>query len=150
MHLRSLRPFLAAALVPCVLSVPSLAASALRAVTFQKITLTDQYLADGINAADIDRDGHVDIVAGPYWYAGPAFKTKHEFYPMVPQPVEEKPSNSMFSFVHDFNGDGWPDILVLGRVLFHEAYWYQNPGKGAVTTAGTLWKKHLVSPRVFG
>jgi hypothetical protein len=118
-------------------------------VTFQKITLTDQYLCDGINAADIDRDGHVDVIAGPYWYAGPDFRKKHEFYPMVPQPVEEKPTNSMFSFIRDFNGDGWPDILVLGRVLFHEANWYQNPGKGAVTSPG-IWKRHLVSPRVFG
>jgi len=118
-------------------------------VTFKKITLTDQYLCDGINAVDIDRDGHVDVVAGPYWYAGPGFTTKHEFYPMVPQPVEEKPTNSMFTFIHDFNADGWPDILVLGRVLFHEANWYENPGPGAVT-GGKLWRKHLVSPRVFG
>jgi hypothetical protein len=43
-------------------------------VTFQKITLTDQYLCDGITAADIDRDGHVDVIAGPYWYAGPDFR----------------------------------------------------------------------------
>ncbi|MEY2878494.1 MAG: hypothetical protein RLZZ15_874, partial [Verrucomicrobiota bacterium] len=74
------------------------AAAPASSVTFKKITLTDQYLCDGINAADIDRDGHVDIVAGPYWYAGPDFKVKHEFYPMVPQPVEEKPTNSMFTF----------------------------------------------------
>jgi hypothetical protein len=118
-------------------------------VSFKKIVLSDQYLCDGINAADLNRDGHVDIIAGPYWYAGPDFKTKREFYPMVPQPVDEKPSNSMFSFTHDFDGDGWLDILVLGRVLFHEAFWYKNPGKGAVDQ-GTLWKKHLVSPRVFG
>lgn len=146
MHLRRLLPFLAFVLfVPFLRSAPARSSP----VTFQKIVLTDQYLCDGINAADIDRDGHVDIVAGPYWYAGPDFKTKHEFYPMVPQPVEEKPSNSMFTWVYDFNGDGWPDILVLGRVLFHEAYWYENPGKAAVTQSG-VWKKHLVAPRVFG
>ena len=130
-------------------AMPLLAAPA-SPVSFKKIVLNDQYLCDGINAADLNRDGKVDIIAGPYWYAGPDFKTKHEFYPMVPQPVDEKPSNSMFSFVYDFDADGWPDILVLGRVLFHEAFWYKNPGKGAVDQPGTPWKKHLVSPRVFG
>lgn len=135
---------LAALLAPLAL------AAAERTVRFEKIVLTDRYLCDGINAGDFNRDGKMDVVAGPYWYAGPDFKTKHEFYPMVPQPLEEKPTNSMFSFVYDFNGDGWPDILVLGRVLFHEANWYQNPGQDAVTNRGTLWKKHFVSPRVFG
>lgn len=151
MHLRLPSALFALSAFQLLLAVPAAhaAAPASQKVTFQKITLTDQYLCDGINAADIDRDGHVDIVAGPYWYAGPDFKTKREFYPMVPQPVEEKPSNSMFTFVHDFNGDGWPDILVLGRVLFHEAYWFQNPGKGAVTQP-SVWKKHFVSQRVFG
>ena len=58
--------FAAAALVMTAALCP--AAPALRPgapVTFQKITLTDQYLCDGINAADIDRDGHVDVIACP-------------------------------------------------------------------------------------
>lgn len=145
MHLR----FASACLV---LAAPQflVAASPPQSVAFQKITLTDQYLSDGINAADLNRDGHVDVIAGPYWYAGPDFKTKREFYPMVPQPVDDKPTNSMFTFVYDFDGDGWSDILVLGRVLFHEAYWYRNPGQGSVTAVGTHWKRSLVSPRVFG
>ncbi len=144
-----LGPFTAALILTAAPCPAAPAAQPGAAVTFKKITLTDQYLCDGINAVDIDRDGHVDVVAGPYWYAGPGFTTKHEFYPMVPQPLEEKPTNSMFTFIHDFNADGWPDILVLGRVLFHEANWYENPGRGAVT-GGKVWRKHLVSPRVFG
>ncbi|MDO8543192.1 MAG: VCBS repeat-containing protein [Opitutaceae bacterium] len=128
----------------------SLVAAPGRPVRFEKVVLTDQYLCDGINAADFNRDGHIDVVAGPYWYEGPGFKTKHEFFPMVPQPIEEKPTNSMFSFVYDFDGDGWTDILVLGRVLFNEAYWYRNPGATAVMDPGTRWKRSLVSPRVFG
>ena len=52
----------------------------------------------------------------------------------------------MFSLVHDFNGDGWLDILVLGRVHVHQAYWYQNPGP----PGKELWKKHFVADRVKG
>src|SRR5687768_14133595 len=114
-------------------------------VRFEKTVLTDQYLCDGINTGDFNRDGRPDIVAGPYWYEGPGFKTRHEFYPALPQALEEMPSNSMFSFVYDFNADGWPDILVLGRVLHHEAFWYENPqGKSG------LWRKHFAVHRVFG
>ena len=121
-----------------------------RELTFQKLTLTGEYLCDGVNAADINRDGKPDVIAGPYWYAGPDFKTRHTFYEPVPQPIEEKPTNSMFTFPHDFNGDGNIDLLVLGRVLFHEAFWYENPGKDAVTKPDARWKKHFVSQRVFG
>ena len=121
------------------------AAQAALPVRFEKIVLTDQYLCDGINAGDFNRDGKPDIVAGPYWYAGPDFKQRHEFYPMTPQALEANPSNSLFSFVYDFNGDTWPDILVLGRVLHHQAFWYENPqGK-----AGP-WKQHFVTHRVYG
>jgi len=115
------------------------------AVGFKKQTLTPQYYADGIHTGDFNRDGHADIVAGPCWYEGPAFTKSHEFYPAVALPPEKSPSDSMFSFVHDFSGDGWPDILVLGRVHLHAAYWYENP-----QGAGKPWKKHYAFERVQG
>jgi hypothetical protein len=125
----------------------TLSAADEQSVRFEKIVLTDQYLCDGISAGDFNRDGKKDVVAGPYWYEGPSFKTKHEFYPMVPQAVEEKPTDSMFSFVADFNGDGWSDILVVGRVMHHEGFWYENPGRA---DTGAVWKKHFVAPRIQG
>ena len=114
-------------------------------VTFEKHVLTDQYYCDGINAGDINRDGRPDIVAGPFWYEGPDFRKKHEFYPAVALEPATSPSNSLFSWVYDFNRDGWPDILVLGRVHLHPAYWYENPRGGE-----GLWKKHFVFERIQG
>jgi hypothetical protein len=114
-------------------------------VTWQKIVLTDKYYCDGINTGDFNRDGKIDIVAGPFWYAGPEFKEANAFYPPQVFPTEPSPTDSMFSYVWDFNGDGWDDILVLGRVHLHQAFWYENPqGK-----AGN-WKKHFAFHRVQG
>ena len=109
-----------------------------------KQTLTDDYLCDGINAGDFDRDGHLDIVAGPRIYGGPDFRRWRDFYPAKIFPTKPSPTDSLFSFVHDFNSDGWPDILVLGRVHLHAAYWYENPRSGGA------WKKHFVFERVRG
>lgn len=115
------------------------------AVEFEKIILTDEYYCDGVTAGDINADGHLDIVAGPFWYEGPTFQTAHAFYEPVPLPPEKSPSNSMFSFVHDFSGDGRPDILVLGRVHLHEAKWYENPGE-----TDQFWSSHVAFERVRG
>ena len=117
---------------------------------FDKQILSDLYYCDGINAGDINGDGHQDVVAGPFWYEGPEMKKAHAFYP--PEHFERPPSptNSMFSFTHDFNRDGWLDILVFGRVHKHNAYWYENPGKFSSGKRSKLWEKHFVFTRIQG
>lgn len=53
---------------------------------FPRQVLADLYYCDGINAADINGDGVMDIIAGPYWYAGPNFRTACPFYdPATPR-----------------------------------------------------------------
>jgi hypothetical protein len=133
--------------VSCLILAITLGASLFAAPlpVFEKRVLTDKYYCDGITAGDINRDGKPDIVAGPFWYEGPDFKTNHEFYPAVAFPLPPSPTDSLFSWVHDLNDDGWPDILVLGRVHLHKAFWYENP-KGAPGH----WKKHFVYERIKG
>lgn len=114
-------------------------------IRFRKQVLSDRYFCDGIASGDINSDGKTDIVAGPFWYEGPDFKAAHEIYEPVELVPEDSPSNSMFSFVHDFNHDGRPDVLVLGRVHLHEAAWYENPGTG-----DDSWKRHFVFERIRG
>lgn len=129
----------------CLAITISAAAAHALAAEFERIQLTDKYFADGVATGDINRDGAIDIVSGPYWYAGPTFKQKHEIYEPKSLPPAESPSNCMFNFVHDFNGDGRPDVLVLGRVHKHPAIWYENPGNET-----ERWKSHYAFERVRG
>ena len=46
--------------------------------TFRKIQLTAEYWSAAATFADINRDGHNDIICGPYWYEGPDFTKRHE------------------------------------------------------------------------
>jgi len=115
------------------------------APVFKKRVLADRYFCDGVNHGDFNRDGRRDIVAGPFWYEGPAFAKRHAIYPPVALPPAASPSNSMFSYVWDFDGDGWDDILVLGRVHKHQAAWYRNPAKSEKP-----WKKHFAFERIKG
>ena len=101
--------------------------------------LTATYFSEGANAADINRDGHVDVIYGPHWYAGPDFKQANAFYPAKPQPMNRY-ANSFFTWPYDFDGDGWVDLLVVG-LPGTPAFLYENPGKKSVTG---LWKKHQV------
>ena len=106
---------------------------------FKRQQLTDVYFSEGANAGDIDGDGNVDAVYGPYWFAGPKFDEKHEIYQPAPQNREGYADN-FFSWVYDFNSDGQNDVFVVG-FPGTPAYVYENPGKSGLDSH---WKKHEV------
>ena len=119
------------------------AAAEHRLDSFQEIQLTDVYYSEGVSFGDINGDGTSDAVYGPYWFAGPDFQKKHEIYPAKPQPRKAYADN-FFSWVHDFNDDGYGDVLVVG-FPGTTAYVYENPGKAGLDR---LWKKHEVFDQV--
>ncbi len=105
--------------------------------SYKKQQLSDQFLCEGSTFGDFNKDGKRDVVAGPYWYAGPDFKQRHEIYPAsVYDPLRY--SENFFAFAHDFNGDGWTDIFILGFPGV-DASWYENPGD-----KGTAWRRKVV------
>lgn len=107
--------------------------------SFSRQQLTNVYYSEGANAGDLNGDGKPDVVYGPYWYEGPDFKVKHELYPAKPQNREGYADN-FFNWIHDFNGDGRPDVLTVG-FPGKPGYVYENPGKDGFNNP---WKRHEV------
>ncbi|HTG43551.1 MAG TPA: VCBS repeat-containing protein, partial [Verrucomicrobiae bacterium] len=132
-----------------VVAAVALAAQLVRAEeieAFKRIQLSDQFWCEGANFGDLNNDGANDIISGPWWWEGPDFKKKHEFYPAkanfhlklgsftsVTVPgfegglgVQNTYSDNFFVWVRDFNKDDWNDILVVG-FPGQSTGWFENP-----------------------
>ncbi len=75
-------------------------------------------------------------MAGPFWFAGPDFKTRQEYRPVKAFSPKDY-SDNFLTYAGDCNGDGWTDIVCVpwpGK----EGYWYQNPAG-----QNGHWKQHL-------
>src|SRR3954468_17058118 len=66
--------------------------------SFNLQELSNVYFSEGANAGDIDGDGKLDIVYGPYWFSGPDFTEKHEIYTPKPQDVNKYSNNNFFNW----------------------------------------------------
>ena len=103
--------------------------------TFKTFQLSDVFFSEGADAGDFNKDGHGDVVSGPFWYAGPDFEEKHLIY--EPKPFDPlRYSDNFFAYTDDFNKDGWTDVLVYG-FPGKEAWWFENP-----QGRETLWTRH--------
>ena len=109
--------------------------------SFKKLVLSDKFYAEGAYYADFNKDGKLDVVAGPFWYEGPEFQKKHDIRPPKEYQVKgydpKGYSDNFLTFTGDFNGDGWADVFYVG-FPGADAFWYENPGG-----KGDAWKKHL-------
>ena len=77
-----------------------------------RASVSTMYYGWSAAASDINRDGAMDIVSGPFYYLGPTF-TERRIYRAgrVYNPATEY-APDMVNFTYDFTGDGWPDILA--------------------------------------
>ena len=113
--------------------VASPAAPALKWETQQ---LTAEFHAEGAGVGDFNKDGTLDVVYGPWWFAGPGFADPHRIY--EPKKVDPRGySKNFVAYGPDLNGDSWDDVLVLG-FPGEESYWFENPKMG-----NTDWKRHV-------
>jgi putative membrane-bound dehydrogenase-like protein len=110
---------------------------------YERQELERTFLCEGASHADLDRDGHQDLISGPYWYRGPDFTERSEIYP--PKAFDPAGySDNFFAFPHDLDGDGWLDVFFVG-FPGESAAWYTNP-RGAEGH----WQKHVVIEHVDG
>ncbi|WP_145285346.1 FG-GAP repeat domain-containing protein [Pirellulimonas nuda] len=109
---------------------------ALTPVRFDKLLVSDRFFCEGATCADVDNDGQPDFIAGPFWFSGPGFDRPHRY--RAGEPYEPKGySDNFFTFAHDFNADGWVDVLVV-PAPGEDASWFENP-KGE----DRLWRQRL-------
>ncbi len=82
---------------------------------------------------DVNNDGHLDIISGEYWFAGPDFKNQHKICDIPPN---EDYFDDFADYPMDVDGDGYTDV-VSGGWWGKTLRWRRNPkGKPA------LWKVH--------
>jgi hypothetical protein len=133
-------------------------ASAEELHVFKRIQLHDQFWSEGANFGDLNNDGKNDLIAGPWWWEGPEFKTRHEYYPATttfklklgPMTTVTVPgfegtlgnkntySDNFFAWAVDFNKDGWNDILIVG-FPGKDTSWFENP-----KSPGGTWTRHQI------
>ena len=87
-------------------------------------------------AADLNKDGNLDIVCGEYWYEGPKFEEKHKMCSVL---ATSGYHDDFGVYPMDVDGDGWVDI-ISGGWFGKKLTWRQNP-KGKKVE----WKVHLIA-----
>jgi hypothetical protein len=83
-----------------------------------------------VTAADLNGNGRKDIITGGWWYENPGHLGGNWRRHTIGAPL-----NNM-AVVHDFDGDGHPDILGtrgIGAEANAEFVWARNDGRGSFT-----------------
>jgi hypothetical protein len=91
---------------------------------------------ENCTTGDLNKDGHVDIVYGPYWFAGPEFAPRAYRAHFVGDTYHRNNSDHVF----DVDRDGWLDI-IQGYWDAEGLWWYRNPGNEPAES-GKGWEMH--------
>lgn len=111
-------------------------------ISWKKIVLDRTFRSEGVGVADVNKDGKLDVIVGDCWYEAPqdpAGEWKRHILRADRKFDLGVYSKSFCCFTDDFNGDGWPDVVVI-PFPGEPCYWYENPG-----AKGGLWKEHLLT-----
>ena len=118
-------------------------------LTFTRMVLHMFNYAEGIGIGDFNNDGKPDVHSGPFWWEGPDFTTKHQFFP--------PPANNAYTdmtlgdwadYESDIDGDGWLDSINIMRPGT-PSYWYKNPGQPMIAADISTWKQNPLGTLVM-
>ena len=97
------------------------------------------YRGEACGVGDFNNDGKLDIVALPYIYLAPDFKSVEIC--KIEGDVDEEGKGYRWDFMNapvDVDGDGWMDVITASWFGM-KAEWLKNPG-----TAAGLWERFLI------
>ncbi len=107
--------------------------------TFTKEVIYSEFISEAANAADVDRDGDLDILAGHYWFEAPDW-TPHEIREPESFDLTQGYSHSFLNFIIDVNQDGWDDFICFD-FPGDGVYWYENP-----QGEERHWREYRIAP----
>ena len=123
------------------LSIASNAQTSGKNSEFKKYTLSTNFKSEGVAIADVNKDGKIDVIAGPEWFEAPTWKIHNIYESKAYDPAKEY-CTSFLNITLDVNFDGWEDLIVVG-FPGDPGSWYENP-----KNKEGYWKKHVFLPEV--
>ena len=91
---------------------------------FRLQQLNDFFYSWGATTGDINHDGTLDVISGPYYYLGPDYTDRREFTAARSYSPANNFPEGMVYHAADYTGDGWTDILVVNS---RPVYLFVNP-----------------------
>lgn len=134
------RPRLVGLMLCTAVALPALCADKkpTSKITWKKTVIDKVFLSEGVAVADVNRKGRMDILVGDVWYEAPDWKMHEIRRPGDYGNGANGYSRSFACWAEDINGNGWPDLIVIG-FPGKPCHWYENPqGKPG------HWKEHVI------